>query len=646
MMPETSSSPTRSPDAATPDQVWALIDARGADDSIGPRTRLAGLSLLARHGRVAARAGFDGIVVWVDDDDRRDRARAALDAEPPPPALVVEFAVGAAVPEAPDRRYVPLEGRAVYAAADLAGAGAAGSVPEPLQRIADRADLRKARRVLYRSIRKSIDQDGVVSYFAFRPISQLMSRALIDTPVSPNQVSLAAMAFGIAAAVCAGFGTYTMVATAGALYWIGAVVDCVDGELARLRMAGSKLGEWLDTLADDVSTYGLMAGLGVGLHRFGADPWWLYVSVGGAAIGFLLQVKLYADLHRWNMTIDTAQYPWFFGTPSEGSSARRGVAGTAVYLVGFAFRRDAFVTIIAVALAFGAARAAVVGLCVGLAVFAIIFVAHAVVMTVRPSDDAFGPAMKWSIGYFGIKDLFTVINLLGGVGGIYFALEGNLEWAGYSIFAGYIFGDALDGPVARLTRTSNKFGSEFDAAADHVAQAIAPAIIVYVAFTTGGHQYLGLGLMALLFATASIRQARFNVADFNYPLTYCGLPRTISGLVAISLPNSTLFFENGVITFEVAAGILALVAILNLCPVPYMTHKGKRHMQIYVKLLVLTFLAAPLVLFVFAREFVYDALFVYTFGYALTGWIPLSPDERREFWTEYRRWAREVDTRR
>ena len=32
--------------------------------------------------------------------------------------------------------------------------------------------------------------------------------------------------------------------------------------------------------------------------------------------------------------------------------------------------------------------------------------------------------LAWSIGYFGVKDLFTIINLLGGVVGIHFALAG------------------------------------------------------------------------------------------------------------------------------------------------------------------------------------------------------------------------------
>ena len=99
--------------------------------------------------------------------------------------------------------------------------------------------------------------------------------------------------------------------------------------------------------------------------------------------------------------------------------------------------------------------------------------------------------MRWSVGYFGVKDLFTMVNVLGGVFGIYFAAIGEPAMAGYAILAGYFFGDALDGPVARLTKTGNRFGSEFDSAADHIGQGIAPAVVVFSAYRLAGTRRWG-----------------------------------------------------------------------------------------------------------------------------------------------------------
>jgi phosphatidylserine synthase len=274
---------------------------------------------------------------------------------------------------------VALDPAAIYLAPALIAAAESGRPPAALCRVTSAAEAAAARRLLAAAARKTIDQDGVVSYFAFRPLSRQMTRLVLDTRVTPNHVSLAAMAFGVAAAVLAGFGGRGPVVAAGLLYWIGAVVDCVDGEIARFRIEGSKTGEWLDTLADDVSTYGLLAGLSIGLVGDGYPPAWNLVGVGGAAIGFAVQAKLYADLHRWGMTIDTAQYPWFFGAPSSAGQGERGVFGWIFYGVAFLFRRDAFVTGIAILLVAGFRRLAIAVLGLGVAVILVLFLVHVAV---------------------------------------------------------------------------------------------------------------------------------------------------------------------------------------------------------------------------------------------------------------------------
>lgn len=246
--------------------------------------------------------------------------------------------------------------------------------------------------------------------------------------------------------------------------------------------------------------------------------------------------------------------------------------------------------------------------------------------------------MRWNIGYIGVKDLFTLFNLLGGVFGIYFAISGRVDYAAYAIFAGFVFGDALDGQVARLTNTGNAFGSEFDAAADHMSQCIAPAVMVFAAYSQAGWEWTGVYLMALLISTGTLRQARSVTAPFEYSLVYPGLPRTSSGLTAMAMPNATLFFKYWDYGLEGGIVVITLVSLLNLMPVPYMTHKG-RTLQPYVKILVAMFFLVPASTLIFARQFFFDGIFFFTFCYALTAWIPLRPDERQEFYARYRDWT-------
>jgi phosphatidylserine synthase len=250
--------------------------------------------------------------------------------------------------------------------------------------------------------------------------------------------------------------------------------------------------------------------------------------------------------------------------------------------------------------------------------------------------------MRWSIGPFGLKDLFTLINLMGGVAAVAFVAQGQMEAAGYALLAGYLLGDVLDGPVARATKTSNRFGSEMDTATDHFVQAIAPAIIVHGVYARGGHQMAGIVLMAIVIACATVRQALFSVAKLGDPLMYCGLPRTVSGYASMAFVLSPLFFRGDAAGFLTGEVLIPALALMNLLPIPYMTHRGARRMQTYVKMLSVGFLVTPVAAFFMARNHTFDILFFWLFGYAATAWIPLRPDERKRFFARYREWAADV----
>src|ERR1022692_2542607 len=249
--------------------------------------------------------------------------------------------------------------------------------------------------------------------------------------------------------------------------------------------------------------------------------------------------------------------------------------------------------------------------------------------------------MRWNIGPFGVKDLFTLVNLLGGVAAIHFFLVGQFQVAGFALMVGYIFGDSLDGMVARATKTSNQFGSELDTATDHFVQAIVPGIVVYAVYARGGHTTAGIVLLAVIVTCATVRQALFTVAKLGDPLMYCGLPRTVSGYASMTFVLSRFFFR-GEIGFLLGDLLIPAFALMNLLPIPYMTHRGARRMQWYVRMVITGFIFTPPAAFILARPYTFDVLFFWLCGYAATAWIPLRAEERRAFFTRYRAWAAEV----
>jgi CDP-diacylglycerol--serine O-phosphatidyltransferase len=251
--------------------------------------------------------------------------------------------------------------------------------------------------------------------------------------------------------------------------------------------------------------------------------------------------------------------------------------------------------------------------------------------------------LRLAVGPFGVKDLFTIVNLLGGIAGIYFVIDGHAQLAGFAVFAGYLFGDTLDGPVARLTRTSNKFGSEFDTATDHFGQAIVPSIIVFAVYAQHGHRTAGVILMAVIVIFATIRQALFTVARLGDPLTYCGLPRTVSGYACMSFVLSHGFATAGSPAFIAGDVLIPALSLMGVLPIPYMTHRGTRRMQTWIKVLVFGFLLGPLVAFFVARAYTFDLIFAFLFGYALFAWSGLTRQERAAFFERYRNWVVEVN---
>lgn len=252
------------------------------------------------------------------------------------------------------------------------------------------------------------------------------------------------------------------------------------------------------------------------------------------------------------------------------------------------------------------------------------------------------PFVKRRIGPFGLKDLFTLVNLLSGVIAIRFALDDRVRAAGCAVVVGFLGGDLLDGFVARRTGTGNTFGAEFDSATDHFVHVLVPSLILYTVYQNDGHGWLGLAIVAVLIGAATIRHARFAVERFDFPLCWCGLPRTIAGFAALSFPLSHLFFDDNPERYWTGFGVVLVLSLLTLLPVPYMTHRGERPMQLYVKVFVGLFMVTPAIVLALRPAYAFDVFFFWIAGFALFGWFPLSRSERRLFYTEYRRWSLHV----
>lgn len=188
-------------------------------------------------------------------------------------------------------------------------------------------------------------QDGVVSRHLNRHLSLAVTRLLCRTPLRPNQLSVGILSFGVAAAVLAARGDHASLALAGLMFQAQSVFDGCDGELARLTFRGSKAGEWIDTVGDDLTNYSFFAAAAVGIHRAGLGATPLLVGAIGLGAGLLASGIEYRYLLRIGSG-DLLKYPLGFGKDAGVSEGELAQAGGVKRLAGALrpmFKRDFFV---------------------------------------------------------------------------------------------------------------------------------------------------------------------------------------------------------------------------------------------------------------------------------------------------------------
>lgn len=145
-------------------------------------------------------------------------------------------------------------------------------------------------------------------------------------------------------------------------------------------------------------------------------------------------------------------------------------------------------------------------------------------MKQKQSGDSTDKTSRRSI--YLLPNLLTSASLFSGFYAIIAAIKGNYQAAAVAILIAGIL-DGLDGRVARWTRTTSRFGMEYDSLSDLVAFGMAPGIL---AFMWGLQDYGRLGWLAafLYVATTALRLARFNTLSQSSTSTrdyyFLGLP--------------------------------------------------------------------------------------------------------------------------
>jgi len=303
------------------------------------RVTIAGLSAGERAVRVARKAGATRVVV-VDKAAGAGPDLVAWRAARTCPVLVIRADQLVHPPlVTPLVAAAPVDGVAIavgpddaYAGALIATGAGTGPVIDALARgdgdaaiaagavarvrhgeiarhaIATPDDRRAAHRMLYRILIKP--QDNAITRYLYRPVSFPLTRLLVWTPITPNQVSYLVAALVAVGCWLTAHASMNLVIAGTAIILAASYLDCCDGEIARVKLMSSRLGAWIDTIVDELSSVGYMAALGWHCHLAfgrrwfaelgvdlgpgpGLDPWQVAIAIGIVTYGWSMYCIYY-----------------------------------------------------------------------------------------------------------------------------------------------------------------------------------------------------------------------------------------------------------------------------------------------------------------------------------------------------------------
>ena len=135
----------------------------------------------------------------------------------------------------------------------------------------------------YRKSLKRIEVEEPPDVYFFRPLAFLLVKGIYRTNITPNQLTLVSMFVGILSGISFGIGRPAAVAWGAGLFGFSIVLDCADGQLARLKKNGTRLGRILDGMVDYIVSVAVYLGIGIGLSPASnhSSLWWILLAATG-----------------------------------------------------------------------------------------------------------------------------------------------------------------------------------------------------------------------------------------------------------------------------------------------------------------------------------------------------------------------------
>ena len=140
-----------------------------------------------------------------------------------------------------------------------------------------------------------LHHDSTITRILSRPASRVLTRMFLNTPISPNQITLISFFLGLASAFLFSRGYYESSVIASALLVLSTWIDGADGEIARLKFMESDIGKKLDLYCDNIIHFLVFTAIGYGVFLKTSETLFLYLG-SLAGLGGLLAFLLLSPI--------------------------------------------------------------------------------------------------------------------------------------------------------------------------------------------------------------------------------------------------------------------------------------------------------------------------------------------------------------
>jgi hypothetical protein len=146
-------------------------------------------------------------------------------------------------------------------------------------------------------------QDGLWTRYVLRPLSVPLTWAALRLGLSANGVSYISVIFSVSGAILFSLEGFTLPLLGAVLLNVFSVLDCVDGNISRVRNTAGPWGGWADAVMGFIAYTAVF--LSTGIYAFLRTGWWPVLVIAWVTSSANLLTRAAYQIYK-NIEADTA----------------------------------------------------------------------------------------------------------------------------------------------------------------------------------------------------------------------------------------------------------------------------------------------------------------------------------------------------